>query len=356
MSNDNKRNVAQSLWSLLHDGEFDALKATCPETFSWKGTHDWQGKTPLQKLIDMSMPRGKGEPTVSAERIRDIAYWLMQRGADPHEKAAANACERNCWGGPEDDDDIGGVLPIKNNTAISSLISLRRSLRVTDEKEDEEEDWDWGEERDALGKLLQVFVGGAAQAIESEKVPIDSRMLDFWDSLRGDKATYDVLLEMADGQTGAHRVVLSAASEVLRRMLSSGMIEGQQQRIACSDSSEGAMSLLLDFMYTGSTTRAITLESGLGAFDLAHVWEVRHVLPMAERLLVSMLGADAFERIGELAVLKGSRSFEVAVGKWGSASQEVQSKLKAGGFSPALRRLLGEKEDEPAASRKRKSF
>jgi hypothetical protein len=187
-------------------------------------------------------------------------------------------------------------------------------------------------------------------------VPIDSRMLDFWDSLRGDKATYDVLLEMADGPTGAHRVVLSAASEVLRRMLSSGMIEGQQQRIACSDSSEGAVSLLLDFMYTGSTTRAITLESGLGAFDLAHVWEVRHVLPMAERLLVSMLGADAFERIGELAVLKGSRSFEVAVGKWGSASQEVQSKLKAGGFSPALRRLLGEKEDEPAASRKRKSF
>ena len=77
---------------------------------------------------------------------------------------------------------------------------------------------------------------------------------------------------------------------------------------------------------------------------------------MAERLLVSMLGTDAFERIGELAVLKGSRSFEVAVGKWGSASQEVQSKLKAGGFSPALRRLLGEKEDEPAASRKRKSF
>ena len=45
----------------------------------------------------------------------------------------------------------------------------------------------------------------------------------------------------------------------------------------------------------------------------------------------------------------------VAVGKWGEASKSVMNKLDAGGFSPALRKLLG-KADETAVTRKRKSF
>ena len=45
---------------------------------------------------------------------------------------------------------------------------------------------------------------------------------------------------------------------------------------AGADSSKEAMLLLLDLVYTGSTARSVTLDGGVGAFELAHRWEVQH--------------------------------------------------------------------------------
>jgi len=325
----------------------------------------------------LSMPQACGGRAIDAAKIRDIASWLMQRGADPHQQASKTAPKRVTWDiensddaddkehdADDEKDKTGTAMPVRSHTAISSLICLRYSMRASDERKDHDDDDDddddddydsWTEELTALDQLLQVFISGAAQAIQNEKVTVDVRVIDFWDEMRRDDSKHDVMLDTADGPVGAHQMVLTRASSMLAAMLSSGMREGQEQRIPCEDTTANATGLLLDLLYTGSTTQDVTLDNGLSVFELAHRWQVQHVLPIAERLLIQLLAYPRFESIAELAVLKGSRSFEQAVSKWGKASKMVKNQLDAGGFSPAVRKLLGE-DDEPAVTRKRKSF
>ena len=166
----------------------------------------------------------------------------------------------------------------------------------------------------------------------------------------------------ADGAVGAHKLILGGASTVLHAILSSCMAEGQQQRIECKDTSKEAMGLLLDLIYTGSTAGSTELDPGVGAFELVHRWVggAARATNARARLLTSLLSDASFERLGELAVLKGSRDFEQTVAKWGKASAFVGPRAGGQGlvtYSPALRKLLG-KDDATAApaSRKRKSF
>ena len=346
------KGLRRSFTALLHDGEHDAVKAMCPDSYSWIDVHGYEGETPLQRLVIATLPLEDGMVQKEYAQIHDMARWLIKRGADPHEKAAKTAEDENTWGeddGSDDDNDTGqdvtAKMPIKGHNAVSSLTWLRSSMRRAESI--------WSQEIAALDELLQIFV--STQADACEKVDIDASMVNFWDELRHDESTHDVLLDTSDGHVGAHRLVLGRASSALHVMLSSGMLEGQQQRIVCQDTSTPAMGLLLDLVYTGSTTRAVALESGLGAFELAHRWQVQHVLPMTERLLVGLLDHASFERIAELAVLKGSGDFERAVAAWAKASREVKCSLDAGRYSHALRKLLG-KDEKPAATRKRKSF
>ena len=276
-----ERGIAKSLWYLLRDGEFDALKSTCPDKFCW-GDHDSHGYTPLQRLVELSMPQACGGRAIDAAKIRDIASWLMQRGADPHQQASKTAPKRVTWDiensddaddkehdADDEKDKTGTAMPVRSHTAISSLICLRYSMRASDERKDHDDDDDddddddydsWTEELTALDQLLQVFISGAAQAIQNEKVTVDVRVIDFWDEMRRDDSKHDVMLDTADGPVGAHQMVLTRASSMLAAMLSSGMREGQEQRIPCEDTTANATGLLLDLLYTGSTTQDVTLD------------------------------------------------------------------------------------------------
>ena len=251
-------------------------------------------------------------------------------------------------------------MPVKKQTAISSLTKLKVLLASDDSDNSDDEDdsaseCDWLQERVGLDKMLETFVSQTPRS--DPRVAVDEGLLNFWEGLLRNESSHDVVLETAQGSVGAHRLVLSGASSVLSAMLSSDMTEGREQRIQCTDATKESMLLLLDLMYTGSTTaEAIRLDGAVGAFELAHRWEIQHVLPMLERLLAGELSEGKFERIGELAVAKGSRAFEAAVAKWGKASARVKRALEAGSYSPALRKLLGKNDAAVAPSRKRKSF
>ena len=90
---------------------------------------------------------------------------------------------------------------------------------------------------------------------------------------------------------------------------------------------------------------------------MAHRWDVGYLVGMTERMLVSLLDLRCFERVAELALLKGSQDFERTVAWWGGASAQVQRKLAAEGYSPPVQRLLAKDTlPPPAAGQKRKSF
>jgi hypothetical protein len=335
MTSEGGNELEVSMWALFKAGKFRQLKALCPESFRWEGVVI-DGFTALQVLVDMCMPVEDGADQKSIADICDMASWLMTRGASIHALGSGEECS---WGSL--------TLHVDGETAISSLTNLMHELQTCGDRVD------WDAEIGNLDKLLDTLLCHQPQ---NAKVAVDESVLNFWDGLLRDESTHDVVLETTQGAVGAHRLVLSGASSVLRAMLSSGMREGQNQRIQCEDVSKEEMLLLLDLVYTGSTELDVTLDSGSGAFDLAHRWDVKHALPMLERLLAGLLNDESFERIGELAVAKGSRDFEQAVGKWGNMSKRVQRKLEANKCSPALRKLLGKDDAATAPSRKRKSF
>ena len=117
------------------------------------------------------------------------------------------------------------------------------------------------------------------------------------------------------------------------------------------------MRFFLELLYTGTSCAEPELTSAMGAYELAHRWAVGSILPIAERLLITLLTVESFEPIVEVAILKGSPELEEAIAKWGVASAGVQATLKAGGYSPALRALLGfAPQPQERPGRKRKSF
>ena len=290
--------MKKSLFALLDAGKFQELMAMCPDTFSWAGLHNRSGLTPLQRVVELIMPPGTGEKREDINDLCEIASWLMARGASPHHKGTDEAPSMS-WPKCNGRGDI--EMHVKKQTAISSLTKLKVLLASddsddsdnSDDEDDSASECDWLQERVGLDKMLETFVSQTPRS--DPRVAVDEGLLNFWEGLLRNESSHDVVLETAQGSVGAHRLVLSGASSVLSAMLSSDMTEGREQRIQCTDATKESMLLLLDLMYTGSTTaEAIRLDGAVGAFELAHRWEIQHVLPMLERLLAGELSDANF--------------------------------------------------------------
>ena len=84
-----------------------------------------------------------------------------------------------------------------------------------------------------------------------EKIPIDAAIVHRWSKLLHDASSHDVMLQTDDEAVGAHVSILSLASPVLDRMLSTAMVEGRTKRVAVRDTPKAAMELFLEIVYTG---------------------------------------------------------------------------------------------------------
>ena len=77
---------------------------------------------------------------------------------------------------------------------------------------------------------------------------------------------------------------------------------------------------------------------------------------MLEMQLVRKVNDIRFERIAEVAALKGSREFEQAVVVFGRASRLVNANLRSGGYSPAVRKLMEVGDAAKPGAKRRRSF
>lgn len=111
------------------------------------------------------------------------------------------------------------------------------------------------------------------------------------------------------GEVAVHGAVLRGASPVLRSMLSTtGMREGSRRVIEVQDCGIRSLRLFLSLVYTGTVSSSFCQgeEAGTGdvlaAVDLAHRWQVLHVVDMLATALQNRICIDHLEPIMDVAV------------------------------------------------------
>lgn len=129
----------------------------------------------------------------------------------------------------------------------------------------------------------------------------------------------------------AHSVVLRRASPVLEALLASPMREGQTGVLRVEGASEQAVRLLLQLVYTGTTTgEDPEVPELLGAMDLAHRWQITHIVDMLEWALAGKVTLGHLNSLCEGAVLKGLPVLRNACRSFAGSSREVQAALNRG--------------------------
>ena len=205
-----------------------------------------------------------------------------------------------------------------------------------------------------------------------------------WSKLLHDASSHDVTLQTDDGAVGAHVSILSLASPVLERMLSTTMVEGRTKRVAVRDTPKAAMELFLEIVYTGcvsaeeeeeedssdadesaaadaaasssaaESAAVAALAAAIGAHELAHRWNTDDVLALLENLLAKKLTDDNFGELAAAAHLRGTRALVDACVSYAARSAAVQAAADAGEYSAAVLELLGKAPaGEPSRKKRR---
>jgi len=333
---------ANYVWELLEHGDLEVMKAACPSDFRFTGHHPVYGVSALHLAVGVHCTEETCEAWVA---------WVLDRGADPNMKTTPSCFyHRNYF-----------KLHDKTNTTLrmdfggTSGIELAVKLMGAMKQRKQDKNHDWSDVVSTLARVVKLM--GSANQQNRERVLVDVGIVEMWEELRQNVSSHDVVLETAEGDVTAHRIVLERASLVLRAMLASGMREGSQQRVQVRDSPKRGAAFFLDLLYAGTSSDDLDAPTVLAALDLAHRWEVHAVVRMLEGTLVSLLTNDNFVSIAEVALLKGSTNLANACRAFASSSKVLETKRKAGKLpKPVLDFLGGRQEAKAPPAKKRRSF
>lgn len=338
------------IWLLLEDGDLETLRAVVPAGFDWcTRFHPTEDRTPLQVAI-------VGAITVNESKFKQyigLVTWLIENGADPQQQVPSNStCKLSLW---KNADQEGTKVEVQyaGTSAISMVVQLRKLLRQKMKDLDSSKPSFEPE----IARCTN-FLSLMAREIKTqrEKVPVDSGVVDLWERISRNTATHDVTIETASGPVTAHRLVLTMASPVLAAMLSSTMREGCNQRIDVKDASQEGASFFLELTYTGTSCSDVDHSVALVALDLAHRWQVDHVVAMVSRALEDMLNDSNFSIIAESAVIKELPDLKMRCKTFAANSSALKKKLKDGKMPQCVLELLGKAPEPKVQPKKRKTF
>jgi len=311
---------------------------------------------------------------LSTNSCESSPFWKLVRGcmangADPRKEASAVSGIVCGWG------DASGTFPKLEHVKPSghSALSLVFQIRTACQKHEKE----YKVQITTANKLLAVFTEFIPPG-DSHRVSVPESVVDAWESILLDEGSHDVELtvvgccgkskrgakELQDsggGTLGAHAAVLRPHSPVLSAALSSPMQEGQTGRIQVEGVSLESTKLLLQLMYTGSTSVDLTAGLVLGTLDLAHRWQISSVIAMTERALTGMLSLETLGDLCEAAVLRELPKLRGACRSYVATSTEAQALLEKPDFPSRAKRELkasigAGKALEPEAKRARRSL
>ncbi|CAE7324776.1 unnamed protein product [Symbiodinium sp. CCMP2456] len=258
--------------------------------------------------------------------------WMLRSGADPLIEMTTGAVWY-VWAAANEDATKITFKYNRHSTlsfvlTMSELMHLRRGGA------------DWSAECAFLDDVLALFKKvKSSKSSDGSTVRIHTDVVRLWEIAREMTSTQNVVFQTADGEVSAHDHILMAASPVLQAMLESPMIEGSTKCIPVKDSSSNGVSLFLDLVYTSSTCLELDYKTMLVAFDVAHRWQVPHVVAVLADALQKELTVDSFVEIAEAAILKGTASLQQACAAFGAKHDEIQAKKET--MPPVVRQLLG---------------
>ncbi|CAJ1453248.1 unnamed protein product, partial [Effrenium voratum] len=316
------------LWQSLRAGQHALITGLAPQDFDWKSSHPVFG-SPLMATVHRAVLDGGPE-------VIEMVRLCMRMGADPRTSVrSASAlsvglpppppaqgwhcyddsgriwwqydgmlglywCEDNQKHDSDSYSCPEGELTLKviaeehsGHSAISLLLAIKRKLEC------------WGAAykhyMKRIDSLCSVFMEGGLVLHDPWKTLqyINEGVVQTWSSIMGDQDRADVELK-AGGESSvwAHGLVLCNASPVLKAALGSLMREGRTQKVEVSCSEE-ALRHLLALIYTGCPEKDHRMAVQLQALELAHMWQIGHLVEALETKICKQLPQELPEQLPE---------------------------------------------------------
>lgn len=357
-------------------GEERAVKNMDLSAFDWHSSHNVFG-SPLHAILfgklivsadeesDTNELNNGFDDLINADGAErksrlSLLRYAMRCGADPH-IVAPKQCDVSRWWGGERGGDSMKPISFAGRSAFECLLAAKRSIKLR--HQDPNDDADWTDELKAVDEAIDVL---ARPWIQENYVSVHEDVVSTWDAVLQDSSFADVIIrispgpspicshasggqsceETSEGETDvhAHGMVLAGASSVLKAMLAtSSMREGAQRIIEVSSITVHAVRLLLLLLYTGqggfdeedSWRQEPDLPTVLAALDLAHRWQLLHVVQLLASAAVPRIDCENFEATEDLALrlevpalIAACRSFVTA------HSREMRLRLSGRGYNP----------------------
>lgn len=301
-----------------------------------------------------------------------LLRFAMRCGADPH-VVAPRQCDVSRWWGGERGGDSMKPISFAGRSAFECLLAAKRSIKLR--HQDPNDDADWTDELKAVDEAVEILSRSSGAASTSIAVP--EGVVATWESALADTASADVAIRVrtANGreegdEVQAHSSVLQGASTVLKAMLSTqSMREGAQKVIEVVGCTTHAVRLLLALIYTGTVSSADEgpdVNTILSTLDLAHRWQLLHVVQMLASAAAQRVDAESFEAAADAALrlelpvlLSACRAF--AAGHAREMRGRLASRGVSGFQSSAVRAdvekvLSGEGAEGPPQKRRRRAL
>lgn len=162
-------------------------------------------------------------------------------------------------------------------------------------------------------------------------------VLNLWEQMLQDEDSMDVKLIGVDGAVVmAHRAVLSQASEVFRRMLSSSMLEGQKQEIKVMDFSSDQLNFILGLIYTGQVDSTPSIDLLISTTTFFKRFLVQGFLPWMVDSLKQHVTEETFGQILQFAIKEDIGPLRWFCVKFADDAPEVQRRFQKEDYAPEV--------------------
>lgn len=318
------------LWDAFKNLDEDVIVSRLvPSEWDWNQVHHQYG-TPLMAMVEEGIRLGENNDH-NRPFWRLLRYCLGQ-GSDPRTEVR-NVTGTVCgWGGTE----LFPKLPLvkcEGHSGISLVYAVQARLK------------EHAKQYDAQLKntrtMLKIFADFVPQG-KVKKVSVHEKVVDTWEAFMNDERFGDIELDVIapkacnSGKIKANSGLLRTVSFVLDATLSSPMRERETGIIKVEGVSVEAVRLFLYLVHTGTTTAELEPTLLLDCLDIAHRWQVNHVVDMVENALIGLVNARILLPCFEAALRKdlpalriACKSFAAQAGKDATALERKLEDLQA---------------------------
>ena len=327
--------AARIVQSFIELSDPQGLQQFAPPGFDWNQELG-DKHPPLLHAVSNNLAKIGYNAAEREQRLKTIEC-LLQLGADPLRCTSSKTtheffCQERKEGTMVRNEETLVQVPYEGQSTISFVMNALGELRKG------KGGGDWSglcSYLESIPSLIKTTTAGKHQSIV-----VHQEVARMWESFREMTSTHNVIFESSEGEVSAHDQVLMISSPVLKAMLESSMKEGSCRRIHIKDSSRRGISLFLDLLYTSSSAVAdLDYKTMLVALDLAHRWQVQHIVDMLTTSLQQEINADSFGEIAEASTLKGIEPLQKACITFGSKNADIKAMLQKNNFLPAVAKL-----------------